>query len=300
MQFSNLRYFKVAAEEENFTRAAEKLGVSQAYLSRIIRTLEKEIDVPLFNRMGKRVELSSYGKLLLKGTNSYLHILHSAKNEIKDLYSSDKQRVRFVARSPMGDFPSVLKGFYKMNPSVTVPVMTPGDDEIGVNYDLEYFASHEECQGKNIRKLCDEHYVLLVSDRHQLANRKQVALKDLEKVGFVTSPRDSQMSEVQKFLYEQAGYKPRIKAYSSSYWALLNLVEQNVGVCIGCEHSWLMNVDLKIKAIPFSDVQFSRHLYLKWPMETYITDATVALIQYLECLFEDKVKAKEELGQSNG
>lgn len=61
MQFSNLRYFKVAAEEENFTRAAEKLGVSQAYLSRIIHNLEEEIGVPLFNRFGKRVELSEYG-----------------------------------------------------------------------------------------------------------------------------------------------------------------------------------------------------------------------------------------------
>lgn len=289
MQFSNLRYFKVAAEEENFTRAAEKLGVSQAYLSRIIHNLEEEIGVPLFNRFGKRVELSEYGETLYEGTESYFRILHSAKNEIRDALSSDMQRVRFVARSPLGDFPSVLKGFYEKHPQVTVPVLTPGDDKIGINYDLEYFASNEECQGKNISKLCEERYVLLVSSNHQLANREHVALKDLKNVEFVTSPRDTQMSRVQRFLYEQAGYNPRIRTYSSSYWALLSLVEQNVGVCIGCEHSWLVNVDLRIKAIPFSDIQFKRNLYLKWPMDTYLTDATIALVEYLKNLFANRI-----------
>lgn len=286
MQYSNLKYFKKAAEEENFTRAARALGVSQAYLSRVIRSLEDDIGVPLFYRFGKRVELSEYGKLLLKGTETYFHIIHSAKNELLDAVSSDKQKVRLIARSPMGDFPSVLKGFYDENPQVTVPVLTPGDDRVESNYDLEYFASSEDYQGKNIRKLCDEEYVLLVSSNHQLANRSQIALHDLKDVSFVTSPKDTQMSRVQKALYEQAGYRPNVKTYSSSYWALLNLVEQNVGVCIGCSRSWLVKVNLRIKAIPFSDVRFTRHLYLKWPSNAYLTEATISLMNYLERLFD--------------
>lgn len=290
MEYNNLRYFKAAAETENFTRAAELMGVSQAYLSRIVRRLEDDLGVPLFVRAGRRVELNQYGKHLYEATNNCFRTIHNARNEISNVLSTDKQRVRLVARSPLGDFPAVLKGFYDQNPDITVPVITPGDDTIGINYDLEYFASHEKCGGGNVRELCDGPYVLLVSEGNELANRSQIALKELKDVGFVISPYDTQMTRVQTRMFELAGFRPKIRCYSSSYWALLNLVEQNVGVCIGCEKSWLAKIDLKIKAIPLSDIHVSRKLYLQWPLGAYLTDATLALIEYLETIFTGSSK----------
>ena len=65
MELRHLRYFVALAESLNFTRAAERLHVTQSTLSHQIRQLEEELGHPLFDRIGKRVILTEAGEILL-------------------------------------------------------------------------------------------------------------------------------------------------------------------------------------------------------------------------------------------
>lgn len=65
MQLQWLYYFVTIAELEHYTRAAEKLKISQSNLSHAIKSMERELGAELFERQGRNVKLNKYGKLFL-------------------------------------------------------------------------------------------------------------------------------------------------------------------------------------------------------------------------------------------
>jgi DNA-binding transcriptional LysR family regulator len=82
MEFRNLRYFAVAAEELHFGRAATRLYITQPGLSQAIARLERELDVTLFSRTGSHVELTEAGTELLRHARSLLAGLDDAVTQV--------------------------------------------------------------------------------------------------------------------------------------------------------------------------------------------------------------------------
>ncbi|MGR5874301.1 LysR family transcriptional regulator [Bacillus pacificus] len=65
IELRQLEYFLAVSKELHFTKAAEKLNISQPSLSQQIRALEHEVGMPLFDRIGKKISLTEAGKILL-------------------------------------------------------------------------------------------------------------------------------------------------------------------------------------------------------------------------------------------
>src|SRR5208283_4586483 len=83
MELRHLRYFVAVAEELGFTRAAERLGISQPPLSAQIRQLEKELGSQLLLRRSRGVELTSAGKLLLEEGRLILNQIETTKTSVR-------------------------------------------------------------------------------------------------------------------------------------------------------------------------------------------------------------------------
>ena len=75
MNLNQLTYFVTLAQIENYTRAAKRLDITQPSLSHAISNLEKELQVPLFERHGRNVTMTKYGEMFLKYVQDSLHIL---------------------------------------------------------------------------------------------------------------------------------------------------------------------------------------------------------------------------------
>src|SRR5271155_1283153 len=94
MELRHLRYFVVVAEEQNVTRAAERLHVSQPPLSRQIRDLAQELGVSLFRRTAKSLALTEAGKVFLNEARTVLLQVEKAIQTVRTVAAGDRGHLR--------------------------------------------------------------------------------------------------------------------------------------------------------------------------------------------------------------
>lgn len=85
MEFRQLEYFMMLCKELHFTRAAEKLHISQPTLSHQIKVLENEVGALLFDRIGKKISITDAGEILYNQCTSIFNSIDNVKLQINEL-----------------------------------------------------------------------------------------------------------------------------------------------------------------------------------------------------------------------
>lgn len=106
MQLQWLYYFTTIAELEHYTRAAERLRVSQSNLSHAMRDMERELGTKLFERKGRNVQLTKYGQLFLPYAKKTLNTLEAGIDTLKEYLDPNKGTI-------------MLGGFYSIEAFAT-------------------------------------------------------------------------------------------------------------------------------------------------------------------------------------
>lgn len=124
MTFQNLEYFLAVATEQNITRAAEQLNISQQALSNQISRLEQEIGAELFNRK-HGFELTYAGKILQESATRILDINKQTENIINDLNAHNRGELKIGVSHTRGQaiLPLLLPDFSKQYPQVSLTVV---------------------------------------------------------------------------------------------------------------------------------------------------------------------------------
>jgi DNA-binding transcriptional LysR family regulator len=132
MELRHLRYFIAVAEERNFSRAAEKLHVSQPPLSRQIRDLEAELGVKLLDRNRQGVRLTRLGNAVLAKARTLIRDAESFKTEAKMLDNEVHEELRIgYAPSPTAVFISkVLAKYHELTPGGRITLQDLTHNEI--------------------------------------------------------------------------------------------------------------------------------------------------------------------------
>ncbi|MBM4507449.1 LysR family transcriptional regulator, partial [Rhodococcus hoagii] len=120
MNVDELRWFVALAESEHMRDAADALHISQPTLSRALARIERQVGVPLFDRVNHRLQLNDYGRIMLEHTRRSLTELHSAGERIAALRNPESGTVRLGFLHSLASWfvPEIIRVFRESAPRV--------------------------------------------------------------------------------------------------------------------------------------------------------------------------------------
>ncbi|MES2308636.1 MAG: LysR substrate-binding domain-containing protein [Verrucomicrobiota bacterium] len=241
MELRHLRYFVAVAEEMHFGRAATRLNICQPPLSQQIRQLEDELNVKLFRRTTRRLELTPEGSLfwneartILNHTKHLVQVMGGMTNQIQEVI-----RIGFVTSASYSVMAPILKEFNRVFPNVEIQCrdMTPIPLFEALKnkvIDAAFLRSPQPDDNLQTYSLCRESFIMVMPDNHPLAKTAKVDLKDFSKVPFVFHPRHAAPLVFDLFMEtcQKAGFTPILKQEGNDLQAVLALVASGFGVAL--------------------------------------------------------------------
>ncbi|MFZ5781686.1 MAG: LysR family transcriptional regulator [Pseudomonadota bacterium] len=185
MNNAYLRYFASVARHGSIREAAEELHVAQSALSRQIQKLEQELDVPLFQRHARGVELTSAGEIFLRHVQSASRQEERVRSELDALKGLRRGTINVQAiESLVPDvLPRMILGFSKRHPGIIFNVTVDGTDRIlaavregRTDIGLTFYPTLD-ADLTSVFKI-REPLMALMSPRHPLAGKAKVSLAD--------------------------------------------------------------------------------------------------------------------------
>ncbi|WP_138498739.1 LysR family transcriptional regulator [Nostoc sp. PA-18-2419] len=194
-----LRYFVAVAEELNFTRAAERLYISQPALSKQIRQLERELGIELLRRNSREVKLTAAGEALLPLAEGLIEDWQFTLLKLREVAARETQtlRVGFICRIGNELTKSILSRFQALQPGwkVAIRFFEFSDPTAGLlsdNTDVALLWLPVPKQEKLFTEilLVEPRWVALSSE-HPLAQREVLQIADLVNEPFISVPAET-------------------------------------------------------------------------------------------------------------
>lgn len=241
MELQQLRYAVAIAEEQSFTRAAQRCFVVQSALSRQIKSLESELGVRLFARTSRKVEVTPAGEAFVKPARLCLQAAERAKASAAAAHGQIRGSLTIgvIPTVTAVDIAAVLGAFRRSYPEVGVHVRTGGSDEFlrriaAGELDVGFLGLAEGVtpRGVQTRELSQERLVAVLSEGHRLAGRRRLRLKDLADEPFVDFPEGSSGREQSDLAFERARLRREVSLEVNTADLLTGLVRQGLGVAL--------------------------------------------------------------------
>lgn len=268
MELHQLRYFVTVVREGTFTRAAERLYITQPSLSEQIRKLEGELGSRLFERLGRALALTSAGEAFLPHAERVLYEVEQARLRIQEVRGLRRGRLAIAVLPSVAArlLPKFLAEFRHRYPGVEVALR-----EENVGSDVEEMVHRGEVDLAILRLpkrradleerfLLREPLVLMVPPGHRLSGRRSVAMAELADEPFVTMKSGYGLRELLDSVTRRAGFEPRIVFETAQLGSLVGLVLAGLGVTVVPE----MATSGEGRVIPVTDLYAFRELGVVW------------------------------------
>lgn len=271
MEPRQLEYFVAVAEERNFTRAAERVRISQSGVSAQIRQLERELGAELFDRSARTVTLTVAGRAALEHARAALAAAGAVGQAVGEVTGLIRGRltVGMVVGCTLTPLFDALAAFHRTHPGVEISLLEDGSDRLveqvrGGAVDLALVGvAGAAPEGLDALTIVSERLVAVVPAGHPLARRQRVVLRDLMAHPIVCMPPGTGLRAVFDQSCAAQSLRPTIALQAGAADAIADLAARGLAVGVLSESMAARHRD-RLTARTIDDVGIPALLALVW------------------------------------
>ncbi|MBI3350464.1 MAG: LysR family transcriptional regulator [Burkholderiales bacterium] len=306
MDFRHLKYFVAVADEQNFTRAAERLHISQPPLSRQIQDLEEELGTPLFERGSRPLKLTDAGRFFYWHATRLLEQAAQAVRSTKRIAQLERRLViGFVSSTMYGALPRLVRLFRAASPQTElalVEMSTVEQIEALKNGRIDVGFGRVRLDDPSIKReiLREERLVVAIPGEHALAGSDDpLTLPEVARHALLVYPRSPRPSYADQVLslFRDLALEPVSVHEVQEMQTALGLVASGMGLCVVPASVHRLRPD-EVVYRPLAEAQAVSPIIMSTRLQDQSADITL-LRQLIDDIYAEQ-RAAREAAQAQG
>ncbi|QOV11988.1 LysR family transcriptional regulator [Viridibacillus arvi] len=260
MELRELKLFLEVTNYNSFTKAAEHCYLSQSSLSKAIKKLEEELQLELFDRSTRHMQLTEAGKIVYKQSQKVFKVIDELNVQLDQFREVATGEIKLGIPPLIGTlfFSEIACNFEELYPDVSLILIERGAKVINQlveegTVDLGIVVLPEDESKFNITPFIQDNFVLFVHEEHRLAHKKNIKLKELEDEKFIIFTEDFALHDIIIQACETAGFTPNIALKSSQWDVMIEVVASKLGITLLPNSIFYKQTNKNVKIIPIEE-----------------------------------------------
>lgn len=290
MEIRHLHYFLAVAHYGSFSKAALQLHVTQPTLSKMVKALETELGVELFDRSAKRIELTDSGRSLIRSGQRVIQSMDHLIGELSDVVKLKSGSLRLGLPPMVGGhfFPGIIERFHRTYPDIQLLLEEHGGRRVEAAIEtgeldagLVVLPLHRQ-ERFHLLPCVEEPLQCVLDVRHPLAGRSALELRDLVSERFILFREEFNLHHLIVEACRSQGYEPNIVFQSSQWEFMIEMVAARYGITL-LPSSVCAKLDrMRYAIVPLAGPPLYWQLGMIWSGSRYTSYATREWIAFME------------------
>lgn len=279
MNFRKLKIFFETAKCLNMTKVAKSMYISQPSISQAVAELENDLNVKLFDRIGKKLYLTHEGEIYFEYSRRILNLYEEANNTIKNSVSGQKGKIVIGASTTIGIYilPEIIKEFNELYKNIEISLIIENtqiieklimENKVDIAL-VEGYVTSTELEVQSVGK---DELVFIANPKNTIFLKDEITLDDLEKEKFIMRELGSGTREIVENYLKNNGCNYNIHMELGNTEAIVRIVESGLGIaCVSFKAIGDRINNGSIKDIKIQNVKVGRDLYLIYHKDKFIS-----------------------------
>ncbi|KIL45058.1 cidABC operon transcriptional activator CidR [Jeotgalibacillus soli] len=286
MDIKHLQYFIEVSNFNSFSRAADHLFITQPTISKMIKNLETELGVALFDRSRKQLTLTDAGQIILEQAKLINKAFNNLETELDNLTGLKKGHIR-IGLPPIfyaHFFLKIVSSFHEKYPGITFQLVEDGskkiEEDVGNNLlDVGIIVLPTNNDIFDHFSFMEEDLKLILHPAHPLADREEVHLAELINEAFILFNQDFVLNDRIILSCNNVGFTPHIISESSHHSFIEEMVAFKLGISLLPE-SICHNLNKNVRSVKVVNPSISWNLAIIWKKNQYLSYAAKEWLQF--------------------